>query len=99
VDARFFLTNRESKMTKLLRFRDLQQRGVVKSWPMLQRRVARDGFPRGRMLGPNSRAWTEDEIEKWLASRPVAGPAPRGVAKRRQGRPRKTVSTTESATA
>jgi hypothetical protein len=25
------------------------------------------------MLGPNTRAWSEKEIERWLDSRPVAG--------------------------
>ena len=70
--------------TKFVRFPVLQQRGIVKSWPMLKRRIERDGFPPGRMIGPNSRAWTEDEIEDWIASRPVAGPEPRGIAKRRR---------------
>jgi predicted DNA-binding transcriptional regulator AlpA len=79
--------------TKFVRFPVLQQRGIVKSWPMLKRRIERDGFPRGRMIGPNSRAWTEDEIEDWIASRPVAGPEPRGIAKRRRGQPSKTDGT------
>ena len=77
-------------MTKLLRFRDLQERGVINNWPMLRVRIRRDGFPPGRMIGPNSRAWTEVEIEAWIKSRPTAGPAPRGAAKTRRGRPRKT---------
>ena len=79
-------------MIRLLRFRDLQARGIINNWPMLKRRIERDGFPRGRMIGPNSRAWTETEVEKWLASRPVAGPAPRGAAKARQGRSRKSAT-------
>jgi predicted DNA-binding transcriptional regulator AlpA len=69
-------------MTVLLRFRDLQQRGLVKSWPMLKRRIERDGFPPGRMLGPNTRAWTEAEVDRWYEARPVAGPKElRGAAK------------------
>jgi len=67
--------------TKLVRFPDLKARGIINSWPMLKRRIQRDGFPPGRMIGPNSRAWTESEIEQWLDSRPLAGPAPRGAAK------------------
>ena len=35
------------------------------------------------MIGVNTRAWTEDEIDAWIESRPVAGPEPRGVAKRK----------------
>ena len=56
---------------KWLRFTDLQDRGVINSWPMLRRRVERDGFPAGRMLGPNTRAWSEDEVQAWLDSRPI----------------------------
>ena len=73
---------------KFLRFADLKQAGIVNSWPMLKRRIERDGFPPGRMLGPNTRAWDEAEVERWLASRPTAKkPVP--VVKGRRGRPRK----------
>ena len=40
-------------MTKLLRFRDLRDRGIIPNWPTLKVRIARDGFPPGRMIGPN----------------------------------------------
>jgi Prophage CP4-57 regulatory protein (AlpA) len=74
---------------KFLRFADLKERGIIASWPMLRRRIDRDGFPEGRLLGPNSRAWSEAEIERWLAGRPTARKAgPRG------GRPRKSAETT-----
>ena len=65
---------------KWLRFAELKARGIVDSWPMIARRVERDGFPPGRMLGPNTRAWSESEIEQWLNSRPVAGQAGRPAA-------------------
>ncbi|MBZ9910130.1 hypothetical protein LB557_29435 [Mesorhizobium sp. BR115XR7A] len=58
---------------KLLRFRDLQERGIVASWPQLKRLVEHNGFPPGRYLGENSRFWTDDEVALWLASRPLAG--------------------------
>ena len=62
---------------RFLRFSDLKARGIVNSWPMLRRRVERNGFPPGRMLGENTRAWSEEEVERWLASRPTAKkPAP-----------------------
>ena len=76
-------------MTKLLRFRDLQERGIIPNWPTLRARISRDGFPPGRMIGPNSRAWTETEVDTWIKSRPTAGPAPRGAAKARQRKTRK----------
>jgi len=35
-------------MIRLLRFRDLQERGIVKSWPQLKRLTEKYGFPKGR---------------------------------------------------
>ena len=62
---------------KFLRFSDLRAAGIVNSWPMLRRRIERDGFPPGRMLGPNTRVWSEEEVEAWIASRPTTKkPAP-----------------------
>jgi predicted DNA-binding transcriptional regulator AlpA len=69
-----------------LRFKDLQARGIVRSWPMLRRRIDKDGFPPGIMLGPNSRAWDESEITAWLKSRSTARAAPKGIAKRKAER-------------
>ena len=77
-------------MTKWLRFRDLQKRGIANSWAQLKNLIDKQGFPPGRMLGPNTRAWEEEsEIEPWEAGRPVDGPPPRGAAKAGRGRPRK----------
>lgn len=47
----------------LLRFRDLKARGVVNNYPTLYRWIEHEGFPPGMMLGPNSRAWRESEID------------------------------------
>jgi predicted DNA-binding transcriptional regulator AlpA len=60
-------------MTVLLRFSDLKRRGIVRNWPTLKLWIEREGFPPGIKLGPNSRAWPEDEIQAWLASRPAGG--------------------------
>jgi predicted DNA-binding transcriptional regulator AlpA len=76
---------------KLLRFRDLLERGIVKSWAQL-RHLQERGFPVGRMISPNCRCWTEAEIDSWHQTCPIAGPAPRGAAKARRGRPRKAVA-------
>lgn len=83
------------KALALLRSRDLKRLGIAASWAVLSKRIKEDDFPPGRMIGGNSRAWTVAEVERWLDSRPVEGPAPRGVALpgakrgRRRGRPRK----------
>lgn len=54
---------------KLLRFSDLQARKIVPNRTTLQRRIANDGFPSGFLLGPNSRAWNEDDVEAWVIAR------------------------------
>jgi predicted DNA-binding transcriptional regulator AlpA len=56
---------------KFLRFRDLQERGVIKNRVTLHNRIKNEGFPEGRKLGPNTRVWTETEVVEWLASRPT----------------------------
>ncbi len=56
----------------LLRFSDLKARGIVSNWVTLRNWVEKEGFPPGVKLGPNTRAWPADEIEAWLARRPVA---------------------------
>ena len=58
-------------MSALLRFRDLKARGIVSNHVTLKRWIAKEGFPPGILLGPNSRAWLESDIEAWLASRPT----------------------------
>jgi hypothetical protein len=77
---------------KWFRFRDLKNRGLVNSRPQLKRLVEERGFPAGRMLSPNVRAWTDEEIERYESSRPVAGPELRGIAKINRDRARKTDS-------
>ena len=43
----------------LLRFRDLKDRGIVSNHVTLKRWIEREGFPPGRLLGPNTRVWRE----------------------------------------
>lgn len=70
--------------SRFLRFRDLKERGIIDSWAQLDNLIKKYGFPPGRMLSPNVRAWDEEEeLEPWLASRPAPGPPPRGAAKRK----------------
>ena len=78
-------------MKRFLRFRDLQKAGVVRSRPCLALWIKTCGFPRGVKLGANTRVWSEDEIEDWLASRPTSPKSPPTV-KRRRGRPRKSLT-------
>ena len=64
----------------LLRFRDLKDRRIVSNHVTLGRWIAKEGFPPGRMLGPNTRVWRESEIEAWLDSRPTDNTLLRGAA-------------------
>jgi predicted DNA-binding transcriptional regulator AlpA len=59
-------------LPRYLRFRDLVAAGLISNWPTLLRWIEDEGFPPGRYLAPNTRAWTTTEIEAWLASRPLA---------------------------
>jgi predicted DNA-binding transcriptional regulator AlpA len=59
--------------SKLLRFKDLTCVGI-RNWPTLKRRVEQDNFPPGRYVGPNTRVWTTEEVERWWATRPSAAP-------------------------
>jgi len=53
----------------LLRFKDLQERGVVRSREQLKNLQKSYGFPLGRWMSPNTRVWTEGEVIDWLESR------------------------------
>ncbi len=57
---------------KLLRYTDLVAKGVVNSRMTLKRLIDYQGFPPGRLVTPNSRAWDEDEVDQWIEQRPVA---------------------------
>lgn len=59
-------------MQYYLRFSDLKARGIVNNWVTLGNWIEREGFPPGVKLGPNTRAWTVESVDGWLASRPVS---------------------------
>ena len=48
-----------------LRFNDLKQREIVRNRTTLARWIKHYGFPPGVLIGPNTRVWTDDEIEAW----------------------------------
>ena len=62
---------RKERERRLIRFKNLQERGIVGNWPTLKRLIETQGFPPGRLLGLNTRVWTEDEVDDWLDARPT----------------------------
>jgi len=61
-------------VTTFLRYKDLEERGIVRSWTALRYKIAHNGFPAGRYIGPNSRAWTVEEVQEWLDALPTQHP-------------------------
>lgn len=59
------------RLPHYVRFRDLRASGIADSWQQLFRLIEDNGFPCGRLLSPNVRAWTIDEVRQWLATRPT----------------------------
>ena len=53
------------------RYRDLVERGLFNSRMTLWRSIERENFPRGILITPNARCWTEDEVHQWIACRPT----------------------------
>lgn len=81
-------------MQKRLRYADLLALGIVNNRPTLQNWIKDRDFPPGQLTGPNTRTWTEAEVQAWLDRRPT-GKKPVPVIKRRPGRPRKNQLTSE----
>ncbi len=54
---------------RYLRYSDLVECGIVNNRATLYRWIRQHGFPAGVLLGPNSRAWPEDAVVRWLESR------------------------------
>jgi predicted DNA-binding transcriptional regulator AlpA len=63
-------------VTQFLRYKDLEAKGIVRSWTALRYKIKNNGFPPGRYIGPNSRAWTVDEVQAWIDALPTAKRAP-----------------------
>ena len=60
-------------LPKVIRFADLKAAGVVGNRVTLRRWQENPNinFPLGRLIGPNTRIWTQSEIQDWIASRPA----------------------------
>jgi predicted DNA-binding transcriptional regulator AlpA len=67
----------------LLFYLDLKASGIANSWTTLNRRIQREGFPPGHMIG-RRRAWLPAEVQTWVESRPSENKSPlKGFARRK----------------
>ena len=74
----------ELYLHRRLRFSDLRERGIVKNWATLRNRIRDNGFPTGKLTGPNERTWGEQEVQEWINNCPTAAKR----VPRSPGRPR-----------
>jgi predicted DNA-binding transcriptional regulator AlpA len=68
--------------TKLVRFKDLKDRQIADSRQRLKDLIEHHDFPRGKLITPNCRTWTEEEIDAWYKSREVEKQPLKGRAKK-----------------
>jgi predicted DNA-binding transcriptional regulator AlpA len=82
----FKLTEGRDSGIRLLRMRDLIKRvGIAKSRATIYEWIKKYGFPPGRMIGPTTRVWTEEEVAAWFATRPIESNLPNPNPKRKDG--------------
>jgi hypothetical protein len=68
-------------LPQLNRFADLKAKKYVDSREQLKNLQTYYGFPKGKLISPNIRVWTDEEIEAWFESRPTEVRVPlRGAA-------------------
>jgi len=58
----------------LVRFKYLQEQGIIPDRMALARAIQQYGFPAAIELGKNKVAWDLDEVQAWVASRPRRRP-------------------------
>ena len=63
---------------RLMFYADLRAERIVKTRTTLKKRIEEEGFPPGRLVGPN-RAWTDEEVYAWVLSRPSDKAPPKGA--------------------
>jgi predicted DNA-binding transcriptional regulator AlpA len=71
-----------SNDVRTLFFEDIRELRLANSWTSLNRRIAKEGFPPGHMIG-RRRVWTDREVFAWIESQPTENNAPlKGIAKK-----------------
>jgi predicted DNA-binding transcriptional regulator AlpA len=66
------MTIEHCAISRQLRYADLVNLGIVGNRVTLHNWIRDLGFPRGSLIGSNTRVWAETDVQAWLASRPTA---------------------------
>jgi hypothetical protein len=59
-------------LPRFVRFKHLQEMGVVNDWPTLIDWIKQRGFPAGFKLSHKVRVWDIDDVRSWVETRRVA---------------------------
>jgi Prophage CP4-57 regulatory protein (AlpA) len=73
-----------SPLPTFIKFADLKAAGIVNNHCALKILIDDHNFPKGRWLGSATHVWTLNEVEQWLANRPVERPVPNASDKGRR---------------
>src|SRR5271169_3810607 len=73
-----------SPLPTFIKFADLKAAGIVNNHCALRILIDNHNFPKGRWLGSATHVWTLNEVEQWLANRPVERPVPNAPDKGRR---------------
>jgi predicted DNA-binding transcriptional regulator AlpA len=57
-----------------VRYKYLEENGIISNRMQLARAIERYGFPKPVALGENTLAWPLEEVEAWIAARPRRAP-------------------------
>ncbi len=67
------------------RYSHLVECGLVANRATLRNLILKNGFPPGRLIGPNTRVWSDEELDAYVAGCPV-GPKATPPSPRRRAR-------------
>ena len=73
-----------SPLPTFIKFADLKAAGIVNNHCALKILIDNHNFPKGRWLGSATHVWTLNEVQQWLANRPVERPVPNASDKGRR---------------
>jgi hypothetical protein len=72
----------ENALEKLWRFKHLQEANIFQNRMAAHRAVQSGALEPPLELGPNTKAWTDGMIQRYLESRPRRVPAPPGTGRK-----------------